>query len=573
MCALGLPPHRHTRPKPPYCKHKHIWNLNQYPKHTQSSLAYNTMSNKRKIPVIEYLKDRIYLGAFDYVPDDTPSVVHFIIDDELIYNSFHHDFGPLNIAHLYRFAVILHELLAEEQNEGKAVILYSSTDPRARANAACVLSCYMVLIQNWAPHFALAPIAQADPPLMPFRDAGYSQADYILTIQDVIYGLWRAKENNLLDLKSFNLEEYELYERVDQGDFNEIPPHFIAFASPQQNNYDSPLSHSFTQVIEYFKYSNVRLVVRLNSHLYNKNEFESQGIKHIDMIFDDGTCPSMTFVRAFVGAVEGVIAEKGKVAVHCKAGLGRTGCLIGAHLIYTYGFTASEAIAYMRFLRPGMVVGPQQHWLYLHQNEFREWKYTMTVSRIPDPALHGYSPLVPKDSAAATTAPIVKRRSDLGTVQPKTPERAILGEINDSNNTLPVPTPCQPRKSPSPRRVSADAGSEGIDRNISRRKYLPLEGSSNNSDDEDCDSSDGLTAHSRSPRRNLTENLTHTQQLLVGKKLRSISNPSPQKAIRPVRSNTDSHSPGGAVSNGRSTSRSLSNSGVRKASVKRKVAA
>ena len=66
----------------------------------------------------------------------------------------------------------------------------------------------MVLIQNWPPHLALAPIAQMDPPCMPFRDAGYSQADYGLSIQDIVYGVFRAKEEGLFNLKDFNLEEY-----------------------------------------------------------------------------------------------------------------------------------------------------------------------------------------------------------------------------------------------------------------------------------------------------------------------------------------------------------------------------
>jgi cell division cycle 14 len=66
----------------------------------------------------------------------------------------------------------------------------------------------MVLIQSWPPHLALAPIAQMDPPCMPFRDAGYSQADYVLNIQDVVYGVWKAKEEGLCALKDFCLEEY-----------------------------------------------------------------------------------------------------------------------------------------------------------------------------------------------------------------------------------------------------------------------------------------------------------------------------------------------------------------------------
>lgn len=65
----------------------------------------------------------------------------------------------------------------------------------------------MVLIQNWPPHQALAPIAQMDPPCMPFRDAGYSVADFGLTVQDIVYGVWRAKEEKLCNLDSFNLEE------------------------------------------------------------------------------------------------------------------------------------------------------------------------------------------------------------------------------------------------------------------------------------------------------------------------------------------------------------------------------
>lgn len=46
---------------------------------------------------------------------------------------------------------------------------------------------------------------------MPFRDAGYSQADFILNIQDVVYGVWKAKEENLCQLKEFNLEEYVVF--------------------------------------------------------------------------------------------------------------------------------------------------------------------------------------------------------------------------------------------------------------------------------------------------------------------------------------------------------------------------
>lgn len=330
----------------------------------------------------------------------------------------------------------------------------------------------MVLIQSWAPHLALAPIAQADPPLMPFRDAGYSQADYGITVQDVVYGVWRAKEQGFCALPSFDLEEYERYERVDQGDFNWLTPDFLAFASPQHTPV-APISPSsplyatlpstaeavdahptlpgpFKNVLKHFKQRNIGLVVRLNSELYSPSYFTALGVEHLDMIFDDGTCPPLTTVKKFIRiAHEMITVKKRGIAVHCKAGLGRTGCLIGAYLIYRYGFTANEIIAYMRFMRPGMVVGPQQHWLHLNQGTFREWwieeqfeikmkeKYATMAPSTPTRTLSSK----PYMASQVATPPNASRRSPLGEVDNE--QRNSIGVQEDC---LPAPTPGQPRK-------------------------------------------------------------------------------------------------------------------------------
>ncbi|KAJ5648342.1 Tyrosine-protein phosphatase cdcA [Penicillium lividum] len=448
--------------------------------------------------MIEYIQDRLYLASYDSAPSSrtafpfpvdsskspskrsraqqpaTPTSkrrapVYFTVDDTLLYNAFHADFGPLHIGHLYRFAVLFHEILGDPANSERPVVFYSKTDARSRANAACLVACYMVLIQSWPPHLALAPIAQADPPYMPFRDAGYSQADFVLNIQDVVYGVWKAKEKGLCGLRDFNLEEYEKFERVDMGDFNWVTQDFLAFASPQHQpvepvpantpEYDAlpstisevcsaKLPLPFKNVLVHFASRNVGLVVRLNSELYSPSYFTAMGIAHIDMIFEDGTCPPLQLVRKFIKMAHEMITVKKKgIAVHCKAGLGRTGCLIGAYLIYRYGFTANEVISFMRFMRPGMVVGPQQHWLHLNQGSFREWWFE-------DSMREKMAASTPATPARMST----KKRSSNGVVSTPPnnthPKRAALGEIDHNEGTasqneenLPAPTPGQPRKS------------------------------------------------------------------------------------------------------------------------------
>ena len=267
------------------------------------------------------------------------------------------------------------------------------------------------------------------------------------------------------------LSRYERYERVDMGDFNWVSPQFVAFASPQSEPtapipISSPaystlpscvpeipsarISQPFKNVLTHFVQRDVGLVVRLNSELYCPTYFTALGIQHVDMIFEDGTCPALPIVRKFIKLAHDMIAKNKSIAVHCKAGLGRTGCLIGAYLIYRHGFTANEVIAFMRFMRPGMVVGPQQHWLHLNQGQFREWyledqwKAKMELAKPTTPrAMSAITPMhVPSATQTATPNRSSARRPALGEIDGNDASNA--GSYQDEN--LPAPTPGQPRK-------------------------------------------------------------------------------------------------------------------------------
>jgi cell division cycle 14 len=126
--------------------------------------------------------------------------------------------------------------------------------------------------------------------------------------------------------------------------------------------------------------------------------------------------------------------------------------LIGAYLIYRHGFTANEVISFMRFMRPGMVVGPQQHWLHLNQGTFREWWVEERIERRLRREMAAANP-VPSTPIRAMQKTSL-RNGQISTPPNRSPSnRTPLSEVDhDRNNIgvqedyLPAPTPGQPRK-------------------------------------------------------------------------------------------------------------------------------
>ena len=113
------------------------------------------------------------------------------------------------------------------------------------------------------------------------------------------------------------------------------------------------------EALERLRAFGVRGLVNLTQLRHDQAILAELEIIETHLPVPDLTPPSHDDIRAAIAVIDSAHSAGRPIAVHCAAGLGRTGTVIAAWLV-TQGFDADAAIARIRELRPGSIETDEQ---------------------------------------------------------------------------------------------------------------------------------------------------------------------------------------------------------------------
>jgi cell division cycle 14 len=298
--------------------------------------------------------------------------------ESIRYDPFCDDFGPMNFLSIVAFIEALNDEIDAASDLSLDLVFSVASGPRALTNAAFLMGAYLLLKLKRDPAEAQRCFKGLDKSLLqPYRDATYAPSDFDLHLIDCWGGLKHGQDLRWLAAPSgvgtewgmIEPAEYAHYDDPFNGDLHEVVPgKLVAFRGPRdlggREYFDDSTrgcrDFSPSYYVGIFKALGVSTVIRLNRPKYDPRDFTEHGIEHFDLVFEDCTAPPSKVVGRFLQIVE---SASGAVAVHCKAGLGRTGTLIALYMMKHHGFTARNAMGWLRIVRPGSVIGEQQRYL------------------------------------------------------------------------------------------------------------------------------------------------------------------------------------------------------------------
>jgi len=119
------------------------------------------------------------------------------------------------------------------------------------------------------------------------------------------------------------------------------------------------MMHDLEYDLSLLRTAGITLLVTLTETPLDDEVLEAQGIKSLFFPIVDMHAPSQRAAYDLCGLIELQIQRGERIAFHCKAGLGRTGTLLCAYLIWK-GEAAQAALERARRVEPAWVQSREQ---------------------------------------------------------------------------------------------------------------------------------------------------------------------------------------------------------------------
>jgi atypical dual specificity phosphatase len=111
--------------------------------------------------------------------------------------------------------------------------------------------------------------------------------------------------------------------------------------------------------LHWLRHNGIDVLLSLTEEPVRRDWINDAGLLLVHEPMVDMEAPSQEQLDRCVAGIERANAQQMGVAVHCGAGLGRTGVVLTAYLIHK-GAKARDAIARIRKLRPGSIETSEQ---------------------------------------------------------------------------------------------------------------------------------------------------------------------------------------------------------------------
>ncbi len=136
-----------------------------------------------------------------------------------------------------------------------------------------------------------------------------------------------------------------------QGLFTTFPPNFSWIDGKiAASGIPSRRKH-----LRWLRSNGVTAVISLTEKPLPQVLITDSGLEHYHIPMRNHEPPPIESLMNAVRTLDRLVNDGGRVLVHCTAGLGRTGTVLAAYLIYKNGLDYRRAVEVIRRMRPGSI--------------------------------------------------------------------------------------------------------------------------------------------------------------------------------------------------------------------------